>query len=233
MNIVAYIRVSTAMQGRSGLGLEAQRAAIATYAKHQGATITREVVEIESGTEDERPGLNEALHYARVTGATIAVAKLDRLTRDTGFFSILKKSGARFIALDLPTVDSSMDGLFAWFAERERELISQRTKAALAAYKVRAASDPTLRPLGNPNGAAAFKRAGKGNADSVKALKANADRHAEDLRPIIARLAQRGVTSLGEIAAHLTAEGVLTPRGNGHWHKASVRNLLARLAPHA
>lgn len=223
MKLVSYLRVSTQKQGRSGLGLEAQQAAIQSYAGHRRAQVLRTFTEIESGKANDRPELAKALHLAKVTGATLVIAKLDRLSRNAAFLLTLRDSGVRFVAADLPDANELTVGIMALVAQQEREAISRRTQEALAAVKRRGVK------LGNPNGAAALRRAGRGNSASLVAIRANADRHAENLRPVIADLRAAGVVSLAGLAAELTARGMLTPRG-GHWHRSSVRNLIARLA---
>lgn len=222
MKVVSYLRVSTAKQGHSGLGLFAQRTAIAAYAEQRSATVTQELVEVESGKLNARPQLEKALHLAKVTGATLVIAKLDRLSRNAAFLLALRDSGVRFVAADMPDANDLTVGIMALVAQQEREAISRRTKEALAAAKARG----TI--LGNPNGAEALKRAGKGNVASLLAIRAKADGHASNLRPVVIGLMEKGITSLGAIAAALNAQGMLTPRGAA-WHKSSVRNLLARL----
>jgi len=222
MKIVSYLRVSTARQGRSGLGLDAQRSAIQGYAEVKGAALVREFVEVESGKVNTRPKLAEALHLAKVTGSVLVIAKLDRLSRNAAFLLTLRDSGVRFIAADMPDANELTVGIMALVAQQEREAISKRTKEALQAAKRRGVM------LGNPNGADALRRAGKGNAAGVVAIQSQADAHAEDLRPVLAGLAGEGITSLGAIAKALNERGIQTPRG-GAWYKTSVSNLIARL----
>jgi DNA invertase Pin-like site-specific DNA recombinase len=219
--VVAYLRVSTAKQGQSGLGLEGQRAAIDTYTQQQGARLLHTFTEVESGKLNARPELAKALHMAKVTGATLVIAKLDRLSRNAAFLLTLRESGARVVAADMPEADTVHFGVMAVIAQHEREAISKRTKAALDAAKARGVK------LGNPNGAAALRRAGKGNAASVGVIKAKAAERAGDLRPVLDGLRSEGITSLGAIAAALNERGMKTPRG-GTWHKSSVRNLIDR-----
>lgn len=222
MKIVAYHRVSTARQGASGLGLEAQTRAIQEYARGKGAVVTASFTEVESGKNNQRPELAKALHLAKVTGATLVIAKLDRLSRNAAFLLTLRDSGAKFVAADMPDANDLTVGIMALVAQQEREAISRRTKEALAAAKARGTR------LGNPNGAAALRRAGKGNRAGVRAIKAGADQHAANLAPVIEALRSEGMTSLGTLADALNERGMLTPRG-GRWHKSSVRNLLVRL----
>ena len=222
MKIIAYHRVSTAKQGASGLGLEAQMAAIADYAARVGAGVIKSFTEIESGKHNQRPELDKALHLAAVTGATLVIAKLDRLSRNAAFLMTLKDSGVRFVAADMPDANDFTVGIMALVAQQEREAISKRTKEALAAAKRRGVT------LGNPNGAAALKRARKGNRAGVAAIQKKADQHAERLRPVIDHLTTDGLTTLRQIAAELNERGILTPR-HGRWHTSTVRNLLTRL----
>ncbi len=222
MKLIAYHRVSTAKQGSSGLGLEAQRAAIEAYAERMQAKIARTFVEVESGKINERPELEKALHLAKVTGATLVIAKLDRLSRNAAFLLTLRNSGVRFVAADMPDANELTVGIMALVAQQEREAISKRTTEALAAAKRRGTQ------LGNPNGARALHRAAKGNTASIAAIQARADLHAHNLRPVIDALTGEGITSLGAVAAELNERGMLTPRG-GQWYKTTVRNLLARL----
>jgi len=150
------------------------------------------------------------------------IAKLDRLSRNAAFLLTLRDSGVKFIAADMPDANELTVGIMALVAQQERDAISRRTREALQAAKVRG------QLLGNPNGADALRRAGKGNVAALRAVKDRADDHARNLAPVLDDLRRGGVTSLGGIAAALTDRGMLTPRG-GRWHKASVRNLLARL----
>lgn len=223
MKLVAYYRVSTERQGRSGLGLDAQRAAVESYARSVGGRVLESFTEVESGKRDDRPELGRALRMAKVTGATLVIAKLDRLSRDAAFLLTLQKNGTRFTAADLPNADETTVGVLAIVAQRERDATSKRTREALAAAKARGTR------LGNPNGAGALRRAGKGNTAAVGAIKARADERAGNMAEILADLREAGITSLGAIADALNAREIQTPRG-GHWHKSSVRNLLDRLA---
>ena len=233
---VAYYRVSTARQGASGLGLDAQRAAVEALCAGRGwALIAPPFQEVESGKRADRPELLKALERAKLTGARLVIAKLDRLSRDAHFLLTLQKSGVEFVAADMPFADKFTVGIMAMVAQKEREAISTRTREALKAAKARATwvkanNEPykSGQRLGNPNGAAAFKRAGKGNTAALEAVTANATARAAQLRPVLQRLQDGGVSSLGGIAAALNAEGILTARG-GRWHSSSVRNLIARL----
>ncbi|MCP8890856.1 recombinase family protein [Sphingomonas faeni] len=222
---VVYYRVSTLRQGASGLGLEAQRVAVEALCAERGwSIIAPPFVEVESGSRNDRPELAKALDQAKLTGARLVIAKLDRLSRNARFLLTLQESGVQFVAADMPHADNFTVGIMAMLAQKERELISQRTTAALKVAKARGVR------LGNPNGAAAFRRAGKGTGAAIAAVSANATSRADQLRPVIQRLQAGGVASLGGLAAALNEEGILTPRG-GRWHASSVRNLMARLDP--
>lgn len=222
--VVAYYRVSTEGQGRSGLGLEAQKDAVAGLCQSRGWQIVAEFTEVESGKRNDRPELSAALHRAKVTGAVLVVAKLDRLSRNIAFLTALQESGARFIAADMPEANELTVHIMAAVAQAERKTIAKRTREALAAAKARGTR------LGNPNGAAALRRAARGNGAALEAVKANADGRAADYAAIIADIRAGGATSLPTIARELNERGIVTPRG-GRWHASSVRNLLLRLEP--
>jgi DNA invertase Pin-like site-specific DNA recombinase len=217
--VVTYIRVSTSQQGRSGLGIEAQRAALVQFAKAEGFEIAREFVEVETGKGsdalDRRPQLKAALAVARKLRCHVAVAKLDRLSRDVHFISGLMVHKVPFLVAELgPDVDPFVLHLFAALAEKERALISTRTRQALSAAKARGVS------LGNPSLAEARRSA-------VGAIKSEADRYAANVLPIIREAQKAGARTLRDIAEALNARGVATARG-GQWHAKSVANILAR-----
>jgi len=217
--VVAYIRVSTSQQGRSGLGIEAQRAALVQFAKAEGFEIAREFVEVETGKGsdalDRRPQLKAALAAARKLRCHLAVAKLDRLSRDVHFISGLMVHKVPFLVAELgPDVDPFVLHLFAALAEKERALISTRTRQALSAAKARGVS------LGNP-------RLSEARRSAVGAVKSEADRYAANVLPIIREAQKAGARTLREIAEALNARGVATARG-GQWHAKSVANILAR-----
>lgn len=223
MKLVAYYRVSTERQGRSGLGLEAQRAAVEAYAMQCSGRVLESFTEIESGKRNDRPELDRALLRAKVTGATLVIAKLDRLSRDAAFLLKLQRDGVRFVAADMPDANTLTVGILAVVAQAEREAISTRTKDALAAVKARGGK------LGNPNGAAALRRAAKGNAAALEVVQARAQERADNLASTVAELKGNGVCSLGAIAEALNKADIKTAQGK-RWHKSSVRNLLKRLA---
>lgn len=217
---VAYYRVSTMQQGRSGLGLEAQQAAVEQYvAQHGGTLIAPPYQEVESGKRADRPQLALALERCRLTNATLVVAKLDRLTRDVSFLCKLRDSNVDFVAVDNPNANRLTVTILVAVAEEERNLISARTKAALQAAKARGVK------LGCPLGAKAFgDRTRQGAADAVKA---KADSFARSLASTVLPLRDQGL-SLRAIAGRLNADCILTAKGKA-WQAATVKNLLARL----
>jgi DNA invertase Pin-like site-specific DNA recombinase len=221
--LVAYFRVSTREQGRSGLGIDAQRAAVARFAEAEGFEVVAEFTEIETGKGadalDRRPQLAAALAEARRNGkhCPIAVAKLDRLSRDVHFISGLMTHKTPFLVADLgPDVEPFLPHLYAALAEKERAVISQRTKAALAAAKARGQA------LGNP-------RLADARAIANAAHKAEADAHTAVVAPAIREAQAAGAKSLRQIAAALKARGIATARG-GRWEAQTVANILRRAA---
>jgi DNA invertase Pin-like site-specific DNA recombinase len=218
---IGYLRVSTEKQGQSGLGLEAQRKAIEDYLNGGRWELLAEYVEIESGKRSDRPELAAALAHAKATGATLVIAKLDRLSRNVAFISNLMESGVEFVAADMPMANRLTVHVLAAVAEHEREMISQRTTAALAAAKARGVK------LGNPNGARAL--CGLGNAQAIAAVRAGADAHMNRVLPVIETIRGEGTTSLHGIAEELNQRGILTARGGG-WYATTVKNLLDRAA---
>lgn len=217
---ISYLRVSTTKQGASGLGLEAQRKAVTDYLNGGRWSLIQEVLEVESGKRADRPKLAEALRLCRLHGATLVIAKLDRLSRDAAFLLNLQAAGVRFVAADMPEANELVVGIMAVVAQAERKMISARTKAALAAAKARGAN------LGGDRGVTPSAEAqAKGRA----AMKAKADGRAFDLMPIIAELRAGGATSLRELAAGLNARGIPTARG-GAWSAIQVSRVLTRPA---
>lgn len=207
--------------------MEAQRAAVESLCSVRGwQLIAPPYTEVESGKNAERPKLLEALAQAKLTGAILVVAKMDRLTRNVAFLATLQDSGAAFVAADMADATELTVHIMVSVAQAERKAISKRTIEALSVKRVQLAAEG--KRLGNPNGAAALRRAGKGSVAAVAALQARADNHAGRLRPVIARLKAEGITSLPKIADALNAQGILTPH-NARWHPSSVRNLLLRL----
>lgn len=219
---IAYERVSTARQGASGLGLAAQRHTIDAFAANRGAEVLARFTEIESGRKGERPELGRALHLAKVTGATLVIAKLDRLSRNAAFLLALRDSGVRFLACDMPEANDLTVGIMALVAQQEREAISRRTGEALAVARARGVK------LGNPNGAAALRRAGKGGAALRATVARNADDHARDLAAVLQDIRAAGHLSLRAMAAELNRRGMITRRG-GKWQVSNVRGLVRRI----
>lgn len=199
---VAYYRVSTQKQGHSGLGLEAQRRAVLDYA---GSDPLAEFTEIESGKRDDRPELAKALQYASTNRAVLVIAKLDRLSRDVHFISGLLKSGVPIKAADIPNADNFQFHIMAAVAEKEREMISERTRAAIAAKRERGDSWGT-------------------NAARVEA----ADEFAESIRADIQALMCGGCQGPAAIARGLNERGLRTPKG-GLWGSGQVARLLQRM----
>ncbi len=220
--LVAYERVSTARQGRSGLRLDAQRKAIEDFATTRGAQVLARFTEVESGRKADRPELAKALHLARVTGATLVIAKLDRLSRNAAFLITLQGSGVRFLAVDMPEANDLTVGIMALVGQAEREAITQRTKKALAAAKARGVK------LGNPNGAPALRRAGDGGAALSATVASNADAFARDLAPVLADIHAFCHLTLRAIAVELTVRGIRTRRG-GKWHVSNVKGFLEKV----
>jgi DNA invertase Pin-like site-specific DNA recombinase len=209
-SFVAYYRVSTAQQGKSGLGLEAQQAAVRTYLNGGNWQLVGEFTEVESGKRKNRPQLEAALAMCRKHKATLVIAKLDRLARNLHFISGLMESKINFVAVDMPTANRLTVHILAAVAEEEARAISARTKAALASAKARGVS------LGS-NGASL----GKANAET-------AQKSALALKPLVEGIKRDGITSVRGIAEALNARKVATPQG-GKWHSTSVHRLLARL----
>jgi DNA invertase Pin-like site-specific DNA recombinase len=181
---VAYFRVSTERQGRSGLGLQAQRDAVMAHLGSVKGRLLAEFTETESGRHDDRPELQRALMRAKVSGARLIIAKMDRLSRRAAFLLQLRDSGVRFVAADNPEADETVVGIMAVLAQREVKLIRQRTKEALAVVRRRLAKEG--KRLGNPNGAAALRRADKGNTAALAQIAADAGARAENYRDTLA-----------------------------------------------
>ena len=207
---IAYYRVSTDRQGRSGLGLDAQREAVQRHLTSVVGTLLAEHVEIESGKRNDRPELQRALAACRRHKAKLLIAKLDRLSRNVAFIATMMDSGVEFIACDNPNATRLTLHILAAVAEHEREMIVARTRAALQAAKARGV------------------RLGRHGAERLApANKAAAVERAKELQPILADLRAAGA-SARQIAAELTKRGVATARG-GRWHPTTVGRLLSRL----
>ena len=208
-------------QGETGLGIEAQRKAVDDYLNGGRWTLLKEYIEVESGKRSDRPQLLAALAHAKATGETVVIAKLDRLSRNVAFIAALMESGVEFVAADMPMANRLTVHVLAAVAEHEREMISQRTTAALAAAKVRGVK------LGNPNGARALR--GLGNAHAIAGAMAKAYAHMARVAPVIETIRDEGATSLRGIAEELNRQGILTARV-GRWYATTVKNLLDRAA---
>jgi DNA invertase Pin-like site-specific DNA recombinase len=211
---IAYYRVSTDRQGDSGLGLDAQRKLVGDYLNGGSWTLSAEFTEVESGKRSDRPQLAAALAMAKRLRAKLIVAKLDRLSRNVGFISALMDSGVEFVAADMPHANKMTLQVIAVFAEYERDQISERTRRALAQAKERGTR------LGGP------KRL-EASALGVTVNKANADRFAANVVPIIREIQASGVTTLHGVARALNARGVQSARG-APWSAEAVSNILKR-----
>jgi DNA invertase Pin-like site-specific DNA recombinase len=217
---VSYLRVSTDRQGKSGLGLEAQRKAVEDFLNGGSWKLIDEFIEIESGKRDDRPKLAEALARCRLHNATLVIAKLDRLSRDAHFLLGLQKAGVKFVAADMPEANEMVVGIMAVVAQAERKMISVRTKAALAAAKARG------KRLGKPENLK-NQEAGRERGRARRTM--IADERVVDLRPIIADVKASGASSLRQIAAGLNGRGIPTARG-GTWSAVQVKRVLERRA---
>jgi DNA invertase Pin-like site-specific DNA recombinase len=220
-SLVAYLRVSTKRQGRSGLGLEAQRAAVAEYAKREGLKVVAEYVEVESGKKSSRPQLAVALNHCRAAKACLVVAKLDRLARNVAFLSALMEAGLEFVALDNPHATPFTLHVLAAVAEQEARATSERTKVALAAAKRRGVLLGSARP-GHWQGLEAKRLAGSrvGVRRAAEARTQAAKQHNALAVAEALRLRREGRSWL-EVAEELNARGLVTRRG-GHWGKSSI-----------
>ncbi len=208
---VAYLRVSTDRQGRSGLGLDAQREAIQRHLAIVGGALLAEHVEVESGKRNDRPELQKAVAACRRKKALLLIAKLDRLSRNVAFIAAMMDSGVEFVACDNPHATRLTLHILAAVAEHEREMIAARTRAALQAAKARGV------------------RLGRNGAERLApANKAAAIKRARELKPLLNDLIDSGM-SARQIAAELTTRGIATTRG-GRWHPTTVGRLLDRLS---
>ena len=216
---VSYLRVSTERQGRSGLGLEAQRAAVGEYLNGGNWRLVDEVVEIESGKRNDRVELARAMSLCQAHRAKLVIAKLDRLSRDAIFLLSLERAGIDFVAVDMPNANRLTVGIMAMVADEERRMISARTKAALKAAKARGTV------LGGFRGRA-------GTADDTARARAQrtaqAASRAGSLMPLIMDIEATGARSLSAIAAGLNERGVPTASGRGAWTAIGVSRVKAR-----
>jgi DNA invertase Pin-like site-specific DNA recombinase len=216
---VAYYRVSTDRQGRSGLGLDAQKRAVDDFLRATGGTLHAEFVEVQSGGDNARAKLAEALKLCKLTRSTLLIAKLDRLSRNAAFLMTLQESHTRFLAVDMPDANECVVGLMAVMAQAERKAISDRTTAALAAAKRRGVK------LGNPKLQAGTARTARiATMAASKAAKARA----EELRELVTDARSKGCSTLLAVADHLNGLGIGTARG-GKWVAASVARLVRQL----
>ena len=219
MHYVTYLRVSTDRQGKSGLGLDAQRKAVADHVAGKGE-IAAEYVEIESGKKNDRPQLARALAEAKRIGAVLLIAKLDRLARNVAFIANLLEAGVEIAAADMPEANRFLLHVMAAVAEHEAQAISDRTRAALAAATARGVALGWSMP-----GRAGEQRQAARKGAERNALKA--DQHAGNVLPVIRQIAARGA-SLRQIACELNTRGIKTARG-GPWYAATVRNVMVRV----
>ena len=212
--IVAYYRVSTDKQGKSGLGLEAQHKAVTDFLNGGQWSLISEHVEVESGKRSDRPKLKAAIAECRKHKAKLVIAKLDRLARNAAFLLTLRDSGVDFVAADMPQADKLTVSIMAVFAEHERDMIAKRTKEALAAAKARGAR------LGSPDPR-------RGSAAGAASNRLQAAQFASNALPIVREIQKAGMTTLRGIAGALNARGVPTARG-GTWAPQTVANLMKR-----
>jgi DNA invertase Pin-like site-specific DNA recombinase len=212
---VAYFRVSTDRQGRSGLGLDAQRKSVLDYLDGGRWELVAEFTEVESGRRNDRPELDKALAACKRNKAKLVIAKLDRLSRNLAFIATLMDSGVEFVAVDNPHANKLTIHILAAVAQHEREIISARTSAALEAAKARG------KRLGNPKLSEARRHA-------ARARREKADSHSANILPLIREIQNTGVKSLRGIARALAARGVRTARG-GAWTAVQVSDILGRL----
>lgn len=213
---VAYLRVSRISQGRDGNGMQAQTETVRNFVNRQQGVILEEIYEVESGgkTDRERPELARALALCKKQGATLCVAKLDRLSRNASFLLSLQAANVDFVCCDCPNVDRFTVGILALVAQRERELCSSRTIAALAAVKRRGVKLGTKTPARQVELMVAASR--KAKADFLKTV-----------RPVVEEIRATGVSTLQEIADCLNRRGIATRMGKGTWHPSTVRSVMA------
>jgi DNA invertase Pin-like site-specific DNA recombinase len=209
---VCYLRVSKVRQGESGLGLEAQRKAVADFVRHGGGEIAAEFVEVESGKRADRPQLGEAIARCKRDGLTLLVAKLDRLARNVHFISTLQHAKVDFLAVDNPHATQFLVHILAAVAEHEATMISNRTKSALAAFKARGGT------LGNPRYVEALPKANAARSERAK------ERNGGLLATVNEIKAKTGLIKLRELAEALNLRGIKTARGNA-WTASHVFNL--------
>lgn len=219
---ISYIRVSTTGQGRSGLGLAAQKRAVTDFLNGGQWELLAEFVEVESGTRRDRPELKKALDRCRLTNSTLIVAKIDRLARDAAFLLSLRDAGVDFVAADMPDANRMTVGIMAIIAEHERDAISARTKAALAAAKARGVC------LGKPENLTPA-HAQRGRELGRAAKTARADSRNADLAPVIRDVMAGGRTTLAQLADALNERHIPASRG-GAWSPTQVARVMNRLS---
>lgn len=212
MKFVSYYRVSTDKQGLQGNGIEAQKQAVARYLASLDCELIGSFEEVESGANNKRPELTAAIQLAKSKKAVLVIAKLDRLTRNAAFLLQLQDSGIDFVACDMPNADKLSVGIIALLAQRERQLISERTKAGLAVAKQRGVA------LGNPNPDASLRKAVKANIERKREFASAAIK-------IIREIQSTGVETLARIADCMNKRGEKTPRG-GTWTATAVKRIL-------
>lgn len=218
---IAYYRVSTDKQGKSGLGLDAQKKQVHDFIANSNGRLTGEFIEVESGKNNDRPELARAIRQSQLTGCKLVIAKLDRLSRSLNYITSLAESRIDFVVCDLPGCDQFTINLYGALAQRERELISSRTKSALQAAKCRG------KVLGSPQNLNEVAAA-KGRVLGVEAIQSRADEFASKVAPIIQNYMAEGM-SLNQIAKKLNEDNILTARGKaGSWTPTAVKNILKR-----
>jgi len=213
MKFVAYYRVSTQKQGIDGNGMGAQKDAVRRYLESLECELLANFEEVESGSNNERPQLMAAIELAKAKKAILVIAKLDRISRNASFLMKLQDSGIDFVACDMPNADKFTVGILALVAQRERELISQRTKAGLAIAKGRGAK------LGNPNASQAWNKAVKAIKGAKRTFAATAIKHIQEIQGT-------GILTLARIADCMNKRGEKTPRG-GKWTATAVKRVIA------
>lgn len=221
MKTINYYRVSTNRQAASGLGLEAQRREVEDFCRSRGAEVIAEFTEAESGKNSARPQLRAAMDLAKITGATLVVAKVDRLARNAAFLNTILDSSLKVAFADMPDADRMVIGIMAQLAQWEAEQISKRTKAALQASKERG------KKLGGDRGNLPSASA-QGRVESARVRKAKAAERVALVGPYVARARDEGHKTLAAIAAYLNDKHINAPRG-GQWQAAQVARVLEAL----
>jgi DNA invertase Pin-like site-specific DNA recombinase len=211
---IAYYRVSTSEQERSGLGLDAQKQAVSAYIAGAGLELVADYEEIESGKRNDRPALHQAIGHAKRCRGVLVIAKLDRLSRSVAFVSSLMEAGVQFVAADQPAANELTIHILAAVAQAERKAIGERTRAALAAVRARGTR------LGNP-------KLSEARSKAVIAVKAGRARFISNTWPIIRDLQRSGCETLQSVADALNTRGIKTAR-RGTWTATAVRRVLAQ-----